>query len=414
MRAVFSMMLILFCSGAAYGQSATQNPATVPATVIISIDGFRHDYIEHFDTPALAKLSRQGVRALRMKTVYPSKTFPNHISIATGLLPSHHGIVGNRFCDKQRQQCYAMGKGQADTSWVSGTPLWNLAELQGVKAATYYWPESDARFNGRTASYFYPYSSHGKQSHRVEQIIQWLKLPKQQRPKLIMSYFSEVDSLGHKYGPNAPQTKAGALGIDRLIGELWRRINTELDTEVNLIVVSDHGMSEVNPDAGIPLASLNIDDGFKVINSGTRVAIYQHKASTRALQALRERLHKQAADQYQVMSKEQLAQYGVTMGPRQADIVLQTRPPVVFTQPDHHYLGTHGFIDDDNMDAVFLAVGPSFHQGKTLAQVRNLDIYPMVAHILGLEILTPIDSDGATLWPALLSPPKREPDTRSN
>ena len=118
------------------------------SVVLISIDGFRWDYIEKHDAKNLKIISEQGVRATKMRPVYPTKTFPNHVSIITGLLPVNHGIVDNRFCDTERNECYKMGKGKDDSTWLNGIPLWNLAQMQGVKAATYFWPESDARFNG--------------------------------------------------------------------------------------------------------------------------------------------------------------------------------------------------------------------------------------------------------------------------
>ena len=123
--------------------------------VMISIDGLRWDYIEKHGAPNLKAMGEQGVRAQKMQPVYPSKTFPNHISVITGLLPVNHGIVDNKFCDKARNnQCYSMGKGQKDSTWVRGTPLWNLVKMHGLKSAVYFWPESDARFNGMTPDYY--------------------------------------------------------------------------------------------------------------------------------------------------------------------------------------------------------------------------------------------------------------------
>ena len=127
--------------------------------VMISIDGLRWDYIEKHGAPNLKAMAEQGVRAQKMQPVYPTKTFPNHISVITGLLPVNHGIVDNKFCDKARNnQCYSMGKGQKDSTWVRGTPLWNLVKMHGLKSAEYFLPESGAPLNGMTPDFYFPYS----------------------------------------------------------------------------------------------------------------------------------------------------------------------------------------------------------------------------------------------------------------
>lgn len=187
--------------------------------VLVSIDGLRWDYIEKHGAPNLKAMAERGVRAQKLIPVYPTKTFPNHISIITGLLPVNHGIVDNSFCDKARKNdCYSMGKALGDSTWVKGIPLWNLAKMQGLKSATYFWPESDALFNGMTPDYFYHYSKYSDYQSRVDQIIQWLSLPKAQRPRFIASYFSLVDSMGHEFGPDAPQTRDAVKQLDELMG----------------------------------------------------------------------------------------------------------------------------------------------------------------------------------------------------
>lgn len=174
-----------------------------PTVVLMSLDGFRWDYIDKYDAPNLREIARNGVRAEQMRPAYPTKTFPNHLTLITGLYPVHHGIVDNNFCDKARQQCYRMGMGKEDATWISGVPLWNLAESNGMRAAAYFWPESDARINDTTPSYYYPYSKHAEYEARIDQIIEWLKLPPAARPQFIASYFSLVDTMGHKFGPDS-------------------------------------------------------------------------------------------------------------------------------------------------------------------------------------------------------------------
>ncbi|MCF7518220.1 MULTISPECIES: alkaline phosphatase family protein [unclassified Pseudoalteromonas] len=381
--------------------SAVVKAAEEQSVVLISIDGFRWDYIEKHDAKNLKIISEQGVRATKMRPVYPTKTFPNHVSIITGLLPVNHGIVDNRFCDTERNECYKMGKGKDDSTWLNGIPLWNLAQMQGVKAATYFWPESDARFNGMLPDYFYHYSKHSDYQKRVDQIIQWLSLPKAQRPRLVVSYFSLVDSMGHEYGPDAQQTYDAVQQLDSLMADLHTRLKA-LDENINLVIVSDHGMASVDPSMSIKIDSLPKDDNFMVQNTGPRVLYYAKPNSKADIKGFSKKLAKAEDGRYIVLTDQQKRDYYYDKGPRVGDIVLQTTAPRVFTDSKMaSYLGTHGYAYTDDMAATFIATGPAFKRHVQLDEVNNLDVYPLIAKLLGLKILSPIDSDGETLWPAI-------------
>lgn len=371
--------------------------------VLISIDGMRWDYIEKHGAPNLKAMAAKGVRAQKLMPVYPTKTFPNHISIITGLLPVNHGIVDNNFCDKARKnECYSMGKGMRDSTWVNGIPLWNLAKMQGLKSATYFWPESDARFNGMTPDYYFHYSKYSEYQGRVDQIIQWLSLPKAQRPRFVASYFSLVDSMGHEFGPDAPQTRDAVKQLDELMGQLQTRLS-KLEQEINLVIVSDHGMAHVNPEQSIDVSTLPQNDNFIVKNTGPRLLIYAKPAVTsEQITTYKQRLQQAANGRYTVLNDEQLAAYHYNKGTRVGDIVVQTNAPAVFTNEGKAmYLGTHGYAYTDDMAATLIAVGPAFKQGLSLEKVNNLDIYPVLAKVMGLKLLSKVDGDGKTLMPAI-------------
>lgn len=370
--------------------------------VLISLDGFRWDYIEKHNAKNIAQIAKQGVRGNKMRPVYPTKTFPNHLSIITGLLPINHGVVDNRFCDSERNECYSMGKGKDDSTWFSGIPLWNLASMQGLKSATYFWPESDARFNGMLPDYYYHYSKHSDYQNRVDQIVQWLTLPKAQRPRLVISYFSLVDSMGHEFGPDAIQTADAVQLLDNLMGQLHKRINA-LSLNVNLVLVSDHGMSKVDPEQSIALNNLPEDDTFMVKNTGPRVLIYAKKGTTQAqVTTYKKRLVQAAKGRYAVLTDAQRAEYHYQNNGRTGDIILQTAAPKAFSNSGKvSYLGTHGYAYEDDMAATFVANGPAFKQGLVLEEVNNLDVYPLIANVLNIKLLSDIDSNGKTLQPAL-------------
>lgn len=374
--------------------------------VLISIDGFRHDYLELHDAPNIAAIAAQGVRADGLMPVYPAKTFPNHLSIVTGQYPAKHGIVDNHFYDTERQQHYRMGDGVKDSTWLTTVPLWNLAEFQGVRAATFFWPESEARINGRTPTYYYNYSTPAPNRQRVQQMIDWLKLPEAVRPRLVIGYFSVVDTMGHRFGPESVQVNKAITHVDELIGQLWHAIQHEVEVPVTLLLVSDHGMSTITADAMIDVQELTIPaEQFEVINAQTRLLIYTKPETTEAqVQALRERLQQQAQQRYYIESPTQLAQLGVTPGPRQAAIVLGTQAPVTFTQlpPEKRRDGgTHGYHSSREMDGIFIAAGDGIRTEVRLARFSNIHIYPFVAELLGLELMSDIDGDGAVLAPLL-------------
>lgn len=358
------------------------------SVVLISLDGFRWDYIEKHDAKNIAKIARQGVRATKMRPVYPTKTFPNHLSIITGLLPINHGVVDNNFCDTKRNECYSMGKGKDDSTWFNGIPLWNLASMQGL--------------NGMTPDYYYHYSKHSDYQNRIDQIIQWLKLPKAQRPRLVISYFSLVDSMGHEFGPDALQTKQAVHKVDALMGQLQQRL-AKLEQSINLVIVSDHGMSSVEPNQSIAISSLPKDDKFMVKNTGPRVLIYANENTTPAdINAYKERLSKAEKGRYSMLTDAKRAVYNYENNGRTGDIILQTTAPKTFSNAGKvNYLGTHGYAYNDDMAATFIAQGPAFKQNMVLDEVNNLDVYPLIAQILGIKLLSKIDSDGKTLTPSL-------------
>ncbi|MGM0430485.1 MAG: ectonucleotide pyrophosphatase/phosphodiesterase [Pseudomonadota bacterium] len=399
MKTLLVVCLVLF-SSFTFGKS---NEQTV---VLISIDGFRHDYIEKHDAKNIAKLAQEGVRSEGLIPVYPSKTFPNHLSIITGRYPTNHGLVDNNFYDTERQQKYSMGDGLEDSSWITALPLWNLAEFQGVKAATFFWPESDARINGRTPSYFYHYSHPVPNRQRVAQIIDWLKLPEKARPRLVTGYFSVVDSMGHRFGPDSKQVKGAVKHVDELIGELWQKLQTEVDASVNLVLVSDHGMSPILADKMIEVDELSIDsDLFTVVNAQTRLLIYaKENTSEQDVESLRQRLKKTTEHPFYIETEDALAQRNFVNSPRVPAIVLATDAPNSFaTRPPEERSdgGTHGYYGTRDMDGLFVATGSAFNKGHKIDRFENIHIYPMLAELLGLQTLTEIDGRAEVLRPIL-------------
>jgi hypothetical protein len=362
--------------------------------VLISIDGFRHDYIEKHQARAMANIAARGVRAESMQPVYPANTFPNHISLLTGLLPVNHGIVNNRFYDKSRHAYYSMGEAYKDSTWITAVPFWNLVESHGYPSATYFWPESDARIGGQVPSYHFHYSKYSDYQQRVDQIIEWLTYPDATRPVFIAGYFSLVDTVGHDYGPDAPQTFAAVQKIDALIGQLYERIQA-LPIKVNLILVSDHGMNAVDTSRIIYQDELKISDDFLILNEGEQILLYaKDGVSEAAVKAQEEALRALALPGVKVFDEHQRKHYHMPRNPRTGDIIMTIDAPARFAKNKDSRIGPggHGYLPEHpDMGATFVAVGPAFRQGVQLPRFSNLEVYPALAKVLGLELLRPID-----------------------
>ena len=204
-----------------HGPNAPQQLAK-PYVILVSLDGFRYDYAKRYHANHLLALAAQGASAPRgMLPSYPSITFPNHYTIVTGLYPGHHGIVANTFMIRRgkRSTATAMPKAVADGSWYGGTPLWVLAEQQGMRSASFFWVGSEADIQGWRPSYYLKFESFPN-AKRVEQILAWLHLPPEQRPHFITLYFSDTDTAGHQYGPDSPQVADAVNELDSEIGKL--------------------------------------------------------------------------------------------------------------------------------------------------------------------------------------------------
>ncbi|NDH41538.1 MAG: alkaline phosphatase family protein, partial [Gammaproteobacteria bacterium] len=333
----FSCAVMLWCGA-----------ASANTLVLVSIDGFRWDYLDRSEASVMRSLANKGTRVMKLRTVYPSKTFPAHLSLATGLRPTGHGVVDNYFCRNDRPDCYNMGNGRKDPDWLSGIPLWTLVEMQGGRASTFFWPESDAKFSGILPTDYRTYDGRTPHADRVNQVLEWLALPAGERPALVTLYFSAVDSAGHTFGPNAPQTLSAISDVDAWIGRLWsgiETINRERDARINLLLVSDHGMARVEPDHFIDTNTLPRPAGFKRVNGSTRVMYYQRDADA-DIEALKSELSAMSGGRYWQLTAEILAQRHYDQHPAVADLIIETRPPHVFRRgggEGANLLGMHGY-----------------------------------------------------------------------
>jgi predicted AlkP superfamily pyrophosphatase or phosphodiesterase len=371
-----------------------------PYVIMISTDGFRYDYAKKYNAVNLLKYSGQGVQAKAMIPSYPSITFPNHWSLITGLYPAHHGLVDNFFYDYQLKKNYAMNKKDIveDGSWYGGVPLWALAEKQGMISASMQWVGSGSEAGGKRPTYYYPYHEKFTPSEKVDKVINWLKLPENQRPHFISMYFPEVDGAGHHFGPEAKETETAVQLVDAAIGNLVEKVNQLGLKNVNFIFVSDHGMIQI--DGGNPLeipAMLLDKTRFDFYNSQTLLRVYVKNPDE--VKSVFKELKASKADDYEVYLDKKLPKYlhFATRDDRYhriGQILLIPKAPKVFLEKNQKTSsGKHGYDPKlvPEMKATFFAWGSAFKNNLIIDEFSNVNVYPLVAKILGLKPENKID-----------------------
>ena len=207
-QSILAALIIILFAALSYSQSQ-------PYVILISFDGYRWDYVNRDITPNINSLMDDGVKASSFKPVFPTKTFPNHISIVTGLYPENHGIIFNKFHDPFKDRYYRIGDTieVRQSSWYKGEAFWETAGRQGITTASYFWPSSDINLEYSRPDYFHHYEHDRPYDVRVNGVLDWLQLPYNQRPHFITMYFDLTDGVGHRYGPNSPEIDIAILGI---------------------------------------------------------------------------------------------------------------------------------------------------------------------------------------------------------
>jgi predicted AlkP superfamily pyrophosphatase or phosphodiesterase len=246
----FVCLLVACAALAVPAVRAQQTGDLQPTIILISFDGWRWDYHTRIPVPNLRRLMARGVRAEGLIPSFPSKTFPNHYTIVTGLYPGHHGIVANSIWDDATQRMFTLGsrKEVQDPMWWGGEPIWVTAERAGLATATLFWPGSEAPVQGARPRYWEPYNESLPGAARVERVLRWLDLPAAERPRFITLYFEDTDTAGHADGPDSEAVREAAIRSDGYLGQLTEGLQRRgLLNRVNIVVVSDHGMSATSP-----------------------------------------------------------------------------------------------------------------------------------------------------------------------
>ncbi|MBE0639964.1 MAG: alkaline phosphatase family protein [Bacteroidales bacterium] len=364
--------------------------------VVLSMDGFRWDYPNHASTPTLDSIASVGVRAEGLIPAFPSKTFPNHYTMATGLYPDHHGLVNNTFFDPETKTIYRIGDSATRNNpyYYGGEPIWVTAAKAGMKTASFFWVGSELPIGGVQPDYWKQYETRFPFEQRIDTIIYWLNLPVEKRPRLIMWYMHEPDAIGHKYGPDCLETYDMVTYLDSLVGVFCGKINTLPHADrMNLIFTSDHGMAAISEDKVIDLKEIIPADWLEEVVGGN--PNYNILAKVGYADSVYNLL--QSVENIKAWKNPDVPaslHYGTN--PRTLDItVVADIGWSIHWRRNPNYSnsgGTHGFDPaHPDMHAIFYASGPAFKKSWTHPRFENVNLYVLMAELLGLQ---PAANDG--------------------
>jgi predicted AlkP superfamily pyrophosphatase or phosphodiesterase len=394
-------LLALACIGGSATPSAQPTNPDAPIVVLISIDGWRWDYLDRFEPPTLTRLARTGVRAEGLVPVFPSKTFPNHYTIVTGQYPARHGIVSNAMVDPALPGRFTLSNRdvQQDTRWWGGEPLWVTAERQGRIAATMFWPGSDVEIAGDRPTHWRLFDNELPDAARVDQLLEWLKQPEPRRPTFLTLYFSAVDTEGHDAGPDSRETREAAHRIDQALDRLVAGVGAlGLTTRLHYVIVSDHGMAPLSPERTIVLddyldvSRVDLVDVSPILGINPRASssdeIYRAlKNKHRALQVYRRH---ELPDEFRLRGHPRLAE---VVGIADDGWHLTTRAQLA-RDKGRVPGGTHGYDPRHrSMHGLFVATGTRFRRGAVVPAFENVHLYEMICRVLDLR---PAPNDGSS------------------
>lgn len=367
-----------------------------PYVLLISFDGFRWDYLNRGLTPNLNKICKEGVQALSLKPTFPSKTFPNHISLITGMYTENHGIIGNYFIDPFHNLTYKLNDTSSirDGRWYLGEAFWETAERNGIKTASYFWPGSEINIPYRHPSYYKYYNHNTTYKEKIKEIINWLKLPQEIRPHFITVYFHDVDTYGHNYGPDSPQLNKAIQYLDSVAGYIiddLAKIN--MADSINFIFVSDHGMTSTSSERIINIENLIEDYKCHIIYDGPIIFIEPSVQNKMKVYDLL----KKNENHYKVYLKEEIPDYfHFKNHPFISSIIVVADLGWSFLEKSQQKFfyakGDHGYDNNQlDMHGIFIAKGPLFKKNYKTGTLWNIDLYPLLCKIFNILPRSNID-----------------------
>jgi predicted AlkP superfamily phosphohydrolase/phosphomutase len=411
-RAVTALFLLALLLGAGCATSTDNAPEqrNKPYLVLVSFDGFRWDYAALTKTPALDRMARNGLKAEALQPVFPTVTFPNHYSIASGTLPWRHGIVANDFPHENGVDWYHYKDRTTvqDGRWYLAEPIWVTAEKAGIRTAAYYFVGTEADVDGVRPSHWRPFDADVPGRARVNQVLDWLGGPEDSRPHLLTLYFERVDDHGHWYGPESEENMAAVRQLDKYLETLLDGIAAlPHGDQVYVMVVSDHGQAAYGPHEPLVLDDWLDLEGSTVINGGPSAFIHIDNDDMELATAMRDVINRNWDCGRAYLPAELPPDWNAGASQRYPDLFVQADAGcgVITTESNRGRMtaGDHGWAPDvPEMRGIFYATGPRIPAGTRTGVVHVTDIFPMMLDILGLEAPGPVDGDTTALASRLL------------
>ncbi|MBI5083878.1 MAG: alkaline phosphatase family protein [Acidobacteria bacterium] len=367
-----------------------------PPLLVIALDGFRWDFAERDHAENLLALKEEGSSIKSLIPAFPSTTFPNFHSMATGLYPARHGLVAMTFYDRRKGRTFRYDRNAAEGEWYGGLPIWLLAEDKGIKTATFFWPGSDAMIRGKRPTYYRAYDPKKTIEERVKQVVEWFRLPERERPGLVIVYFSDVDSSGHRFGPDAAETRAAIGRVDQAVGDLVRLVRN-VRKDMSFLVVSDHGQIEVA--SQIDLSKRANFRGCKAANEAPMTMLYCPDP-----EAVRAELVRNAPEVTVWRSHEIPERLHYRGNQRIGDLVVVPKKPSIVqvippfdadAKPVPPLQGMHGYdpAKYQEMNGMLIGAGPAFRSGVRQESAETVDVFAILCRALKIPAPAGLDAN---------------------
>jgi predicted AlkP superfamily pyrophosphatase or phosphodiesterase len=392
---LFLFSLFILFNGCGVHESRNNiNKKSQKYVVVLSLDGFRWDYTEMYHTPVLDSIAQNGSKAQALIPSFPTKTFPNHYTIATGLYPDHHGIVNNSFYNPIIDREYKISDRTAveDSRFYQGEPFWVTARKNGIKTASYFWVGSETKIKGKQPDIWKKFDSSIAFEQRIDSVLNWLHLPAKERPHFITFYFEQPDKVGHGNGPESPLTRKVVEQIDSLVGRFCTKKNElEIADSIDFIIVSDHGMASVNKTKALALRNYISDDLIKRCYGNNPFFLLEPKEGFN--DSVFETLSN--LEGIHVWNKNEVPD-SLNYGGNEIipSLVICAKPGWSVYADSSQFVngGAHGYSPYfTDMHGVFYGIGPSFKRDFTHKAFRNVEIYNLVCKLLDIK---PAANDG--------------------